>query len=209
MRFTPLRTLQLAGLCAIAAPALANPVSAEPQQIRLVVQGGFTFGGDNLSTVQTKYGDDKIKAGSLFQGGAGILAQAGTLPLAAQLTYNYHVAGTSYTNGKTSFHRTPLELTFYYTGVENWRFGAGLRDAGKAKHKMAIDGSPTLRGTLQADTGLILEAGRAIGSSLWISGRFVKETYKLQDYSVGSAQYDGKNQEFDGSHAGMFVTFAF
>ncbi|PHV12170.1 hypothetical protein [Chitinimonas sp. BJB300] len=105
------------------------------------------------------------------------MAQTATLPVAAQLTYNFHADGNSYSNGSTTYHRPPLELVFYYTGVEKWRFGAGLRHAGNAKYKISQDGYSSTTANFKANTGLILEAGYTITPSVWVSGRYVKETY--------------------------------
>ncbi len=209
MRTALFRTLSLAGLLAVAAPALADTMGSDAQQIRFVVHGGLTMGGDNISTVQTDDGKDKIKAGGLFQVGAGILAQAGTLPLAAQLTYNYHADGDSYENGSTSYHRQPIELTFFYTGIENWRLGAGVRKSGSAKFNVKQDGYATVRGTLESDPALILEAGYALSPSAWLSARYVDESYTLKSASVGNASIQGLNEKVDASHAGVFITFAF
>ncbi|TSJ91576.1 hypothetical protein [Chitinimonas sp. BJB300] len=67
MRITPFRAIQLAGIYALAFPALADSTTPSPKQIRFVVQGGLTVGGDEINNVQTNRGEDETRAGGLVQ----------------------------------------------------------------------------------------------------------------------------------------------
>lgn len=190
-----------------ATPALAGETD-NPRNVRFVVHGGLTYGGEKMASVDYTDGTSyDLRGGSLFQVGAGVLLQPSEQPFALQLTYNYHFDRADAKNGDAHFSRMPLEAIAYYTGVERWRFGAGPRFVQNAKVKVEFEGRKETV-DFKNTTGLVLEAGYQLNDKLWLNGRLVKETYKTERYSL-NGQAIAVAEETDGSHLGFFVTGVF
>lgn len=205
------KTLALAVLgTALATPLLAH-ASASDAGLHFILTGGLTAGGDTM--VRLNYTDgtsENVKAGRLLQVGGGVLWQAATMPVAASFTVNYHIDNASAKNGKGQFERTPLEALLYYTGVEKWRFGAGLRAVQSAKATYKVDGDEeTLR--FKDTTGAIIEAGYGITPKAWINVRYVSEKYKASTYTAinGQTYRISDSVKYDGSHIGVNFLYQF
>lgn len=186
----------------------------EPEEqtrpFRFVLQGGVTDGGDKLSEVSVKNVNrhDSIYGGSLFQFGAGVLFQPKQLPLAIQATANFHTAGNRYENGHTIFARVPLELTLFYTGLKDWRFGAGVRHVRDPYLRLYhSDTGSSYDQEFANSTGALVEVGYGVSNKLWLSLRYVHERYTLK--TVDGIDVSAANLRFDGSHAGVFAAYAF
>ncbi|MDK2122498.1 hypothetical protein [Parachitinimonas caeni] len=192
----------------MASPTLAAEAH-NPRNVRFVMQTGLTYGGDQLAEAQyTNGGSTETRAGSLVQLGAGVVYQPTSMPLALQLTMNYHIDNSVASNGDMSFKRIPIEATLFYTGVEKWRFGLG------ARYVRSPSFSLDYRGTVDIDyedtVGLLLEAGYKVSDNWWLSGRFVSEKFKPKMYKRdGREQRVQDAKEIDGTHGGLFVTGAF
>lgn len=193
--------LALAALCIVSTPSLADTDSAKTS-VHFVLNGGFTFGGDTLESIYDSNGHTtNIKAGNLAQIGLGALVKAGSIPVEAQLTANYHWHSASYSNGSATFSRVPVELTAYYNGVRNWRFGGGVRYVSSPR----LGGMEFLGGAnikFKNTVGEILEAGYYVSPNTVLSMRYVFERYKFDGYN-------GYTGSVNGNHLGLFVTGVF
>lgn len=195
--------------------ALAGPftvhASASDAGLHVILTGGLTAGGDTIATLNyTNGSSERVKGGRLLQVGGGVLWQAATMPVAASFTVNYHVDNASASNGKAQFDRVPLETLIYYTGIEKWRFGAGLRfvDSPKATYKVDRN-KETLR--FRDATGAIVEAGYAVAPNAWINVRYVSEEYEARSYTAvdGQTYRLPDSIDFDGSHIGVNFLYQF
>jgi hypothetical protein len=210
-----LALLALLGLgTAQAQPATTVPGYAKPQRsVFLVLYGGLTFGGDELAEAQVTtlppYGGaytftDTVRAGGLFQFGAGVLWQPSDVPLAVQATVGYHADGISADNGDITFSRVPFEALAFYTGVPRWRFGGGARFVRNAELEYDFGRRDVFR--FKDTTGVVLEAGYEVAPRFWINLRYVDEDYEVRSLNGMEVIPLGKSS---GRSGGINLTVAF
>jgi hypothetical protein len=202
------KTLAIAVLSTLATSAYADQLEGG---FHPLVNVGITGGGDTIAT--TQYSNDTsqdIKAGGLFQFGGGVLWQATDIPLATQFTVNYHVDDTTASNGSATFDRVPIELTLFYTGVDKWRFGGGVRFVQSPKYRGHIDGVSDQAINFKNTTGALVEIGYGFTPHMWLNLRFVSESYQPTTYTENGVTTDVSGaQSFDGSHVGLNFVYAF
>jgi hypothetical protein len=176
-----------------------------------VLSFGITGGGDTIATTKYSNGTSQdIKAGGLVQFGGGVLWQATDVPLATQFTVNYHVDDTTASNGSATFDRVPIELSLFYTGVDKWRFGGGVRFVQSPKYKGHIDNVSDKSLNFKNTTGALIEAGYGFTPHMWLSLRFVSEKYQPTTYTNNGVTTDVSNtSSYDGSHIGLNFMYAF
>ncbi len=197
-------------LAALAAVALSAVPGAQAQtggrDFRFALDLGITGGGDKLATVTFSDGTtESVRAGGLLQLGAGFLFQPSASPVALQATFNYHVDDVSARNGSLTFSRYPLEVIGYYTGVPDFRFGAGPRFVFSPELTSDFPGqnsSIKFKDTI----GAVFEAGYRPVGQLWVNLRFTSEKYKVKSI-------DGTNvtaaSDVSGNSIGMNVVYTF
>lgn len=194
-----------------AAATTPAPVAPASKGLHFVANAGFSFGGDTIAIAQyTDGSDQRIKAGGMLEFGGGVIYEASDLPLAAQLTANYHVNDTDANNGTMRFHRFPIEATLFYTGVEQWRFGIGARSVQSPRYVSQIKGA--VSETLEFDntTGAIAEVGYAISPKLWVNFRYVSEKYNANKYTVGSRSVSVRSiAPVKGDHVAISASYQF
>lgn len=171
---------------------------------------GLTYGGDTVVTAKYQDGSSTdVKAGGLVQLGGGLVWQSATLPLAISGSLHYHVDDAAAKNGTAKFSRVPFELLAYYTGVERWRLGGGVRWVKSAEAILEVDGK---KEKLQFDNakGLVLEAGYAFTPQARLNVRYVKESYCANNYSYNGYGMPVKcTKDIDGSHFGANLSYQF
>ncbi|HEY8100894.1 MAG TPA: hypothetical protein VIF82_09070 [Burkholderiaceae bacterium] len=202
------RYLAITVLSALAMPVQADQLSGG---LHPVLNAGLTFGGDTIATTQYTNGtSEDIKAGGLIQLGGGVLWQATDLPLATQLTVNYHVDDTTASNGNATFDRVPIELAFFYTGVDKWRFGGGARFVQTPKYRSHIDGVSDKALNFKNTTGALVEVGYGFTPHMWVNVRYVSERYKPTTFTNNGVTTDvSGSPSYDGSHVGVNFMYAF
>ncbi|HEX3141568.1 MAG TPA: hypothetical protein VHQ87_16045, partial [Rhizobacter sp.] len=92
--------------------------AAQAVEVRGVVGGGITFGGDTLATVyydpsDAGPDDAKVHAGGLIALNAGIDLQFTDL-VSGQFLVGYHLDRASGDNGSVRFERFPVELLGHF-----------------------------------------------------------------------------------------------
>jgi hypothetical protein len=199
LRFSRISALVAALFCTSALAASPTPDGATSRYssdpgFHFLLPIGLTFGGDTLATAYFTNGDTKsIKAGELLQIGLGALYQFDTMPLALSMTANYHWDSVTASNGDMKFKRYPIEMLAYYSGMERFRVGGGVRMVQSPEITLSINGTSQ---TYKYDntTGLVLETGFKLDKSSWLNLRYVSEQYKGNNLLT-------KN----GSHFGLFL----
>jgi hypothetical protein len=202
------KSLAIAVLSTLAMSAHADQLTGG---FHPVVNVGITGGGDTIATTQYSNSTSQdIKAGGLFQIGGGVLWQATDMPLATQFTVNYHVDDNTASNGSATFDRVPIELTLFYTGVDKWRFGGGVRFVQSPKYRGHIDGVSDQAINFKNTTGALVEIGYGFTPHMWLNLRFVSESYQPTTYTENGVTTDVSGaQSFDGSHVGLNFVYAF
>jgi hypothetical protein len=202
------RSLAIAVLSALTMAAHAEQLSGG---LHPVLQFGLTGGGDTISTTYYSNGtSENINAGGLVQLGGGVLWQSSDMPLATQFSVNYHVDDTSASNGSSTFDRVPIELTFFYTGVDRWRFGAGVRFVQTPRYRSHVDGVSDESLNFKNTTGALVEIGYGFTSHAWLNLRLVSEKYQPTTYTKNGVTTDVSNSpSYDGSHIGLNFVYAF
>ena len=198
----------LHALLAAAALAAASGAQAQSGQrdFRLAFDLGITGGGDKLATVTFSDGTtESVRAGGLLQIGAGFLWQPAASPVALQATFNYHVDDVSARNGSLTFSRYPLEVIGYYTGVPNFRFGAGPRFVFSPELESDFPGdNSTIR--FKDTIGAVFEAGYRPVGQLWVNLRFTSEKYTVK--SINGTNVTA-GSDVSGNSVGLNVVYAF
>jgi hypothetical protein len=190
--------------------ATAAHAQQPDSEFHFLLSGGLTAGGDNMATVQYTNGDKaSLHAGGLVNFGLGVLWQSGDMPVAVSGTVNYQVDRANGSNGDVRFSRVPVEILAYYTGVEKWRMGGGVRRIGSPK--FTYDVSSTKWSTsFDASTGIVLEAGYNVSENGWLNFRLVSERFKPKSYTSGSVTVPLSGAEkVDGSHFGINFLYQF
>lgn len=212
LRHIAAATIALTSLSATAQQRPATPTApAASKGFHFVANAGLSFGGDTIATAHyTDASDQRIKAGGMIEFGGGLIYEATELPVAAQLTANYHVNDTDAKNGTMRFHRFPIEGTLFYTGVEQWRFGIGVRAVQSPRYTAKIDGALTRTLDFDNTTGVLAEVGYAITPQLWLNVRYVAEKYKTNNYSVGTQSGSVRSlPPVKADHLGIAVSYQF
>lgn len=179
--------------------------------MHFVLNMGLTYGGDDIFTATTTSGSTKsVKGGSLVQFGLGGLYQFESVPVALMLSANYHADSVTASNGDMSFHRYPIETLAYYTGVENFRFGGGIRVVTSPTASATINGA-TQKIVFDNATGYVAELGYRMAPHAWINFRYVSEKYQAKTYTStsGTTSSVAGSKPFDGSHFGVNILFEF
>lgn len=198
----------LVALIAVAALAAGSAAHAQSGQrdFRFALDLGITGGGDKLATVTFSDGTtESVRAGGLVQFGAGFLWQPSGGPVALQATFNYHVDDVSARNGSLTFSRYPLEVIGYYTGVPNFRFGAGPRFVFNPELRSDFPGNNSTI-TFEDTLGAVVEAGYRPVGQLWVNLRFTAEKYKVK--SINGSNVTAAS-DVSGNSIGMNVVYGF
>ncbi len=186
----PMKKIVLLVTLAIAslnlAQAQTQQAPAPQKQMRFLLGGGITFGGDKLITVEYENGAEMdVRAGGMIALNAGVDYRV-TNEFSMQGTVGYHVDNTSARNGDARFTRMPLEVLAYYHVSPQWRLGAGARYVSNPKLKLS---------------GVIGSGDVAFDNV--VSG-LVKIRYVREDYEV-----KGFGGKIDGSHVGILANYYF
>jgi hypothetical protein len=184
---------------AIASLGAAQAQNAQTQkQLRGVVGGGLTFGGDKLLTVEYENGVEMdLRAGGMIAMYGGIDYRV-TDQFSFQATLGYHVDNTTARNADARFDRFPLEVLAYYHVSPNWRIGGGARYV--SYPKLTTSGALNV-GDFTFDNTIsgVLEAEYLMGSHVGIKFRYVNEKYESKQIA----------EKVDGSHIGILANFYF
>jgi hypothetical protein len=124
---------------------------------------------------------------------------------ALQATFNYHVDDVSARNGSLTFSRYPLEVIGYYTGVPNFRFGAGPRFVFNPELTSDFPGNNSTI-TFEDTVGAVIEAGYRPVGQLWVNLRFTAEKYKVK--SINGSNVTAAS-DVSGNSIGLNVVYAF
>lgn len=192
---------------AVAALALsmAGGALAQGVQLRGVIGGGITSGGDSIAVVDYYgyygyYNTAEVRAGGLLAVNAGVEAQFDPV-LSAQLLVGYHFDRVNASNGNIKFERYPVEL-IGHVRANNWfRVGAGLRYSEPKITASGVGltyvGNESFKGAL----GTIVEAEFFPVNSFGIKLRYVSEKFESKTYPAAP--------KVDGSHAGVYFNYYF
>jgi len=176
------------------------------RDLRFAFDVGFTGGGDELATVTFTDGSTRsIRAGGLVHFGTGLLWQPAGGPVALQTTINYHFDDVYAANGTLRFSRYPLEVLGFFTGLPNWRFGAGPRFVFSPRLKVDLPGENSTV-TFDDTIGAVAEAGYRIGNYMWINLRLTAERYKVKSFNGTNVRADS---DVSGNSIGTNVVFYF
>ena len=188
----------------------AQAISPTKPGMHLVLNAGFTFGGDSIYTGVFTNGTSKsVRGGSLIQIGIGALWQSDQAPLALMLSTNYHWDNVTASNGELSFHRFPIEMLAYYTGAERFRIGGGLRIVNSPEASATVNGV-TDKIIFDNATGVVGEIGYQLADHGWLNFRLVSEKYQGKTHTIGGATTSlAGTQAVDGSHLGVNFTYDF
>jgi hypothetical protein len=176
----------------------AAPTPAPQKQMRFLLGGGLTFGGDKLITVEYDNGVEMdIRAGGMLAFNAGVDYRI-TNEFSMQATAGYHVDNTSARNGDARFTRMPIEVLAYYHVGPQWRVGAGARYVSNPKLKLS---GAVGNGDVAFDNAVsgLVEAEYIMGEHLGIKVRYVRETYEKKPFT----------DKIDGSHVGILANYYF
>lgn len=170
----------------------------EQKQLRFLVGGGLTFGGDKLVTVEYVNGTEMdVRAGGMLAMNAGIDYRV-TDTFSFQATVGYHVDDSSARNGDARFTRVPMELLAYYHLGPQWRVGGGARYVSNPKFKTSgVIGSDNLK--FDNTVSGVIEGEYLLGRHAGFKLRYVHEKY----------EHDWINGKIDGSHVGILANYYF
>ena len=165
-----------------AAQAQTQMQAPAASPLRFLAGIGYSAGGDKLATAEYTNGSSQnIRAGGgfYFTGGADYRLNE---EFSVQGTVNFHVDDTTAQNGSIRFKRFPIELMGYYHSTEQLRFGVGVRHISSAKltSSGAADG---LDVKFDSTTSGVAEIEYFWTPKMGMKVRYVKETFKVKDYS--------------------------
>src|SRR5882672_2121609 len=194
----------VAALCAGFDCAAQMPPSG--RDLRFAFDVGVTGGGDKLATVTFNNGwTTSIHAGGLVHFGAGLLWQPAGGPVGLQTTINYHFDEVNAANGSLRFSRYPLEVLGFYTGLPNWRFGAGPRFVFSPRLKVDVPGANSTI-TFEDTVGAVAEAGYRFGNYMWVNLRLTGERYKVKSIDGNAVSSDS---DVSGNSVGVNLVLYF
>ena len=190
--------------CAAVLLSLASGAMAQVQ-VRGVVGGGITFGGDTLADekyTNSNYGSDnaQVHAGGLIAIHGGVELQF-TDMVSAQALLGYHFDRANGSNGNVRFERYPLELLGHFRVTDWFRAGGGARYTDGAKIRTSGVGSQYAADEdFKPAFGAVFEGEFFPLRSFGIKVRYVSEKFKSK--TAGNA-------DADGSHGGIYLTYYF
>ncbi len=154
-----------------------------PKQLRYLLGGGLTFGGDKLATVlYTDGSTDSVTAGGTFELHAGMDYRMND-DISIQGTAGYHFDLTKpASNGGVTFSRFPLEMMAYYHSNDFFRIGGGSRIVLRPRLKGDGVASATNR-SFSNTFGFVVEGEYMVIPALGIKVRYVREKYKGKGFS--------------------------
>jgi hypothetical protein len=180
--------------------------AAQAVEVRGLVGGGFTFGGDTLATVYYDPNDEgpddaKVHAGGLFAFNAGIELQFTDL-VSGQLLLGYHVDRANGENGNVRFERYPVELLGHFKVTDWIRLGGGLRYINKATLRASGAGNLFASNEdFKPSYGAVVEAEFFPWRSFGIKVRYVSEKFESKTYPQLPAA--------EGNHGGVYFNYYF
>ncbi|HET7792974.1 MAG TPA: hypothetical protein VFL64_06280 [Rhizobacter sp.] len=180
--------------------------AAHAVEVRGVVGGGFTFGGDTLATVRYEnndYGADeaKVHAGGLIAFNAGIELRFTDL-VSGQVLVGYHFDRANGDNGNVRFERFPIEFLGHFKLTEWFRVGGGLRYTNKATLRASGAGNYFATDEdFKPSYGGVVEGEFFPLQSFGIKVRYVSEKFKSKTFP--------QLPEADGSHGGVYFNYYF
>ena len=189
-----------------------TPVSsntfASKSGAHLVLNAGLTYGGDTIYTVFYTNGDmAKIKGGGLYQVGVGGLYQFENQPFAIKLGTHFHYDLISGSNGGVYFYRFPIETLAYYTGIEKFRIGSGVRVVNSPEISITINSMKDTV-TFENTTGMVAELGYQVAPRAWLNGRMVFEKYQGKSFTTGGVATSlAGTAAKSGSHIGVNFSY--
>jgi hypothetical protein len=188
--------------CATMLLAMAGGAFAQGVQVRGVVGGGLTFGGDTIATVTYTNADDaKVHAGGLVAFNGGVELQFTPL-VSAQALVSYHVDRANASNGSVRFERTPVELLGHFRLNDWFRLGGGARYTSAAKFRATGFASSFLSNVdFEPTWGTVVEGEFFPLKSFGIKVRYVSERFTAEN-RPGAARLDG-------SHGGVYFNYYF
>jgi hypothetical protein len=191
-------------------PASPQTIATKPG-LHLVLTGGLTAGGDTIATAKYTDGSSKnVNAGGLVQLGLGGSYQFENTPLALLLSANYHFHTAAASNGDITFSRFPIEVLGYYTGVERFRFGGGIRLVNSPEATIKINGTSE-KITFDNTIGYVGELGYKVSNVSWLNFRYVSEKYQgnTHTFTDGTTASLKGTTPVNGSHFGVNFAFEF
>ncbi len=175
----------------------------------ILLREGLTGGGDRISGIPLPEGKEReIGAGGAYQIGMGTRYQLGIVPLSLALSINYHYDADHNENDDASFRRVPLEAMLYFEMPGNLRLGRGIRYVRWARATSTINGISE-KIAFKNTRGNVIEIGYHVVPYGWVDLRYVKETYQVESYYSSGNPNPAiwGNAPYNGSHAGLFITF--
>jgi len=190
--------------CAAIGLAMAGGAFAQGVQVRGLVGGGFTFGGDTIATVNYDNDDTaKVHAGGLIAVNGGIELQFTPL-VSAQAVVSYHFDRANASNGDVKFERTPVELLGHFRLNDWFRLGGGARYTSAAKFRATGYASNFLADVdFKPAWGTVVEGEFFPMKSFGIKVRYVSEKFKAKNSPNPNAP------ALDGSHGGVYFNYYF
>ncbi|WP_431688521.1 hypothetical protein [Hahella sp. NBU794] len=184
----------------------------DSRSLYFALTGGFTFGGDEFVQSGTLDGVDELEAGGLVNLGVGAYWKSKSQPLAAQVTLNYHFDYADENDVEATFDRMPVEAVLYYTGVDKWRFGAGVRYVASPELTAEYK-SNKFTADLDSNIGFVAEAGYFLSSTVILNFRAVAEKYDVESLNVNGSHLDvpssAYKKDISGNHVGVNLVALF
>lgn len=176
--------------------------AASAEEWRPFLGGGFTFGGDDITTLNYTNNDSQtIRAGALFDLRAGVDFRLVNSDISLQGAIAYHGDRSDADNGSADFSRIPIEFLVQWHPNDKWGVGVGIRKANEPKYNASGVGTTYGRDQkYSASTGWIVEGEYFIIPKVGLKLRYVNETYTAED---------DRTVKKDGSHIGLLAVYYF
>lgn len=191
---------------ATVALSMAGGALAQGIQIKGVIGGGLTFGGDTIADVRYRDDDDdidnvKVRAGGLFAINGGIEVRF-TDMVSAQALIGYHFDRANGSDGNVRFERYPLDLLGHFRVNDWFRVGGGVRYTGSAKIRGSGAGLTYVSNEdFKPTWGTVVEGEFFPMQSLGIKLRYVTEKFKSKSFPSAP--------DLNGSHGGIYLNYYF
>lgn len=190
-------------VCAAALLCLSAGAAAQVQ-VKGVVGGGFTFGGDTIATVRyddNDVDDGKVHGGGLIAVNAGVEVRFTEL-VSAQALIGYHFDRVNASNGSIRFERYPLDLLGHFRLTDWMRVGGGLHYVERARIRSSGVGQTYVGNEdFKPSYGSVVEAEFFPVESFGIKVRYVSQKYKSKTFPSAP--------DLDGSHGGLYLNYYF
>jgi hypothetical protein len=180
-------------LCCAATVITSNAQTQEPKKVipKLLLEGGFEFGGDELITVLFTNGSDQTlragQGGTFSMGGQLGFTKVDWLLLRASIGIKFTT--TAAENANIRFIRWPLTLSAHYQAPKGFRAGLGI--TGHLGSKFYGDGF---------FDDMVFSS--TPGPRLEIGYKWIAMTYTFQSYKTV------QNVTLNANGFGFFVSFA-